>query len=178
MTFCFGYLPSFSGRVFQVQIAVLKMTFCFGYLPSFGGRVFQVQIAVLKMTFCFEHLPSFGGRVFQVQIAVLKMTFCFGYLPSFGGRVFQAQIAVLKMTFCLIFLGWGGGGRNLSCVWCSVRYHKKGALVVTFCSLISLPVSRKPEHVHQILAYRGFQVSLCLFFFLQSAVFVLCTHAI
>lgn len=42
--------------------------------------------------------------------------------------------------------------------------QNKAALEMMLCSLISLSVSRQPEQVHQILAYRGFQVSVCLFF--------------
>ena len=47
--------------------------------------------------------------------------------------------------------------------------QNKAALEMTLCSLISLSVSRQPEQVHQILAYRGFQVSVCLFFFFATS---------
>jgi hypothetical protein len=58
---------------------------------------------------------------------------------------------------------------------------KNAALVVTFWCLIALSVSRKPKQVHHILAYRGFQVSVCLFFakcgicFVHSC-YLICIH--
>jgi hypothetical protein len=99
--------------------------------------------------------------------------FCFGYYRSYDGRAFKDPIAILKMTFLShilfreISLVYGPGFANTQQSWF-------GSDVLQSYLFVSFQETRTSN---QILAYCGFQVSVC-FFFCKVRNLFLCIHAI